>query len=354
MKDKPVILIVDDQPQNIELLEAHLVPQGYEIIQAANGEEALEKLSGNNIDMILLDVMMPGMNGYEVCRKVKRDPENTFLPIVLLTALNNMEAKIVGLEAGAADFLNKPFQKVELLARVNTLLKMKFLHAEVELRNHLISSMLHRYVNSSVIEQILANPEKYSELGGDRKKVAAFFCDIRGFTSVSEKMNTVELIRLLNSIYKELTGIVFRNKGTFDKYMGDCIMAFWGAPADIEDETLWAVRAAMEMQRAFEDLKQGWPPELKNLGIGIGINYGEVIAGNIGTEEAMDYTVIGDVVNTAQRVEAAACSGQVLITKSALSQVEGKIKIRRLVPVQVKGKALPVEIYEVLQADTFT
>ena len=354
MKDKPVILIVDDQPQNIELLEAHLVPQGYEIIQAANGEEALEKLSGNNIDMILLDVMMPGMNGYEVCRKVKRDPENTFLPIVLLTALNNMEAKIVGLEAGAADFLNKPFQKVELLARVNNLLKMKFLHAEVELRNHLISSMLHRYVNSSVIEQILANPEKYSELGGDRKKVAAFFCDIRGFTSVSEKMNTVELIRLLNSIYKELTGIVFRNKGTFDKYMGDCIMAFWGAPADIEDETLWAVRAAMEMQRAFEDLKQGWPPELKNLGIGIGINYGEVIAGNIGTEEAMDYTVIGDVVNTAQRVEAAACSGQVLITKSALSQVEGKIKIRRLVPVQVKGKALPVEIYEVLQADTFT
>ena len=354
MKDKPVILIVDDQPQNIELLEAHLVPQGYEIIQAANGEEALEKLSGNNIDMILLDVMMPGMNGYEVCRKVKRDPENTFLPIVLLTALNNMEAKIVGLEAGADDFLNKPFQKVELLARVNNLLKMKFLHAEVELRNHLISSMLHRYVNSSVIEQILANPEKYSELGGDRKKVAAFFCDIRGFTSVSEKMNTVELIRLLNSIYKELTGIVFRNKGTFDKYMGDCIMAFWGAPADIEDETLWAVRAAMEMQRAFEDLKQGWPPELKNLGIGIGINYGEVIAGNIGTEEAMDYTVIGDVVNTAQRVEAAACSGQVLITKSALSQVEGKIKIRRLVPVQVKGKALPVEIYEVLQADTFT
>ncbi|MCX6986101.1 MAG: response regulator [Lentisphaerae bacterium] len=349
MKGRPVILVVDDQPKNIELLEAHLVPLGYEIVVAANGEEALGKLSGNQVDLILLDVMMPGMNGYEVCRKVKRDPGNTFLPIVLLTALNNMEAKIMGLEAGADDFLNKPFQKVELLARVNNLLKMKFLHDEVELRNHLISSMLHRYVNSSVIEQILANPGKYSELGGDRKKVAAFFCDIRGFTSVSEKMNTDELIHLLNSIYKELTGIVFRNNGTFDKYMGDCIMAFWGAPADIEDETLWAVRAAMEMQRAFEDLKQGWPAELKKLGIGIGINYGEVIAGNIGTEETMDYTVIGDVVNTAQRVEAAACSGQVLITKSALSRVEGKLKIRTLVPVQVKGKALPVEIYEVLQ-----
>jgi adenylate cyclase len=351
MKDKPVILVVDDQPQNIELLEAHLVPQGYEIVTATNGEEALGKLSGIQIDLILLDVMMPGMNGYEVCKKVKRDSKNTFLPIIMVTALDNMEAKIMGLEAGADDFLNKPFQKIELIARVNNLLKMKFLHDEVELRNHLISSMLHRYVNGSVIEQILANPKKYSELGGDRKEVAAFFCDIRGFTSVSENMDTDELIRLLNSIYKELTGIVFRNKGTFDKYMGDCIMAFWGAPTDIEDETLWAIRAALEMQRVFEDLKQGWPPELKKLGLGIGINFGEVVVGNIGTDETMDYTVIGDVVNTAQRVESVARSGQVLITKNVLSRVEGKIKTRTLEPVQLKGKALPVEIYEVLKVE---
>jgi adenylate cyclase len=228
------------------------------------------------------------------------------------------------------------------------LLKVKFLHDEVELRNQLISGMLHRYVNRHVIEQILANPKKYSELGGDRKEVAAFFCDIRGFTGLSESMKAGELIRLLNSIYKELTGIVSKNKGTFDKYMGDCIMAFWGAPVTIENETYWALRAAMEMQKAFEELKQNWPPELKKLGIGIGINYGEVVAGNIGTEEAMDYTVIGDVVNTAQRVESIARHGQVLITKSALSRVEGKCEFRALKPVQLKGKSLPIEIYEVL------
>ena len=128
-------------------------------------------------------------------------------------------------------------------------------------------------------------------------------------------------------------------------------MAFWGAPTDIEDETLWAVRAALKMQGAFEDLKHDWPPELKKLGIGIGINYGEVVVGNIGTKERMDYTVIGDVVNTAQRVESKARPGQVLITKSALSQVEGKIKIHALEPVQLKGKSLPVEIYEVLKVE---
>lgn len=348
MKNKPVILVVDDLPQNIELLEAHLVPLGYEIVAAASGEEALGKLSCIQTDLVLLDVMMPGMNGYEVCKKVKGDSENAFLPIIMLSALDNMDAKIKGLEAGADDFLNKPFQKIELIARVKNLLKIKFLNDEVELKNHLISSMLHRYVDGSVIEQILANPDKHSRLGGDRKEIAAFFCDIRGFTSISEGMNADNLIHFLNSIYKELTGIVFRNKGTFDKYMGDCIMAFWGAPADIKDETLWAVRAAMEMQGAFEGLKHGWPPELKHLGIGIGINYGEVIVGNIGTEEIMNYTVIGDVVNTAQRVGAKAGPGQVLITKNALARVEGRIMFRTLEPVQLKGKSLPVEIFEVL------
>jgi adenylate cyclase len=268
----------------------------------------------------------------------------------MLTSLDQMEAKVLGLEAGADDFLNKPFQKVELLARVNNLLKLKFLHDEVESRNLLISRMLHRYVDGGVIQQILANPEKYAELGGDRREVAAFFCDVRGFTALSEGMDAHELIQLLNRIYKELTGIVFGNKGTFDKYMGDCIMAFWGAPAEVEDETLWAIKAGLAMQAAFEGLKKDWPESLQGLGIGIGINYGEVVVGNIGTEVVMDYTIIGDTVNTAQRVEAVAKSGQVLITRAALKRVEGRITVRPLDPILVKGKTVPIEIFEVLSA----
>lgn len=351
MKDKTVILVVDDQIQNIELLEAYLAPLGYDIITAENGEEAIKKLTSYQIDLMLLDVMMPGMDGFEVARWVRQDNRLRLLPIILVTALRDTEDRVRGIEAGCDDFISKPVDKMELMARVRSLLRIKHLHDEVDLRNQLVSSMLHRYVNSSVIEQILADPDKYSELGGDRKKVAAFFCDIRGFTSISEKMDADELIHFLNSIYKELIGIVFKHKGTFDKYMGDSIMAFWGAPTDINDETLCAIRAAFEMQKAFEDLKQSWPPELKKLGIGIGINYGEVVVGNIGTDVAMDYTVIGDVVNTAQRVEAIAGRGQVLITKDVLSRVEGRIKFRALEPVQLKGKSLPVEIYEVLEVD---
>jgi len=352
--EKPLVLLVDDQTQNTDLLEAHLMPLGYEVLIRASGEEALEAIASHSVDLVLLDVMMPGMDGFEVCRRIKKDPASNYIPIILLTALTNLETKISGLEAGADDFLNKPFHKIELVARVSNLLKIKFLRDDVELRNQLISNMLHRYVNNKVIEQILTNPDKYSELGGHRKEVAVFFCDIRGFTSLSENLDADELIQLLNSIYKELTGVVFRNKGTFDKYIGDCIMAFWGAPTDVENETLWAVRAGVEMQEAFSLLRQGWPADLKTLGLGIGIHFGEVVVGNIGTHEAMDYTVIGDVVNTAQRIESVALRGQILISKKALERVKGDGVFEALPPILLKGKTAPVEIFSVksVKADT--
>lgn len=347
MKDKPVVLIVDDQPQNIELLEAYLMPLKYTLITAASGKEAIQKVSENQIDLVLLDVMMPVMNGYEVCRKIRTDAENHFLPIIMVTALADTDSRIQGLESGADDFLNKPLQRIELIARAKNLLKLKFLRDEVEAKNNLISGMLHRYVDNGVIDHILANPDEYSKLGGHRASVASFFCDIRGFTALAESMDADALIALLNSIYKELTQIVFDNKGTFDKYIGDCIMAFWGAPVSVPDETLWAVRAALEMQKRFKKIQLTWPESLQNIGIGIGINYGEVVVGNIGTEKTMDYTVIGDAVNTAQRVESLAQAGQILITEQTLLRVGKKVIVQQLEPAAFKGKANTVNIYEV-------
>ena len=391
------ILIVEDSPTQAKVLRHILEKHHYKVSTVENGRQALELMGKQKPQLVITGIVMPEMDGYELCRRIKADSSTEDIPVILLTSFSDSGDVFDGLSCGADNFITKPFNEnslipsIELIIANRKLIKSEHVSVGVEimfagkrhlimanrqqmltlllstyeaavnrnseliqtqielnLRNQLISNMLHRYVDDSVIEQILANPDRYSKLGGDRKEIAVFFCDIRGFTSISEVMTADELIHLLNSIYKELTGIVFKNKGTLDKYMGDCIMAFWGAPTDVEDEMLWAVRAALEMKEAFEDLKRDWPPVLKKLGIGIGINYGEVVVGNIGTEERMDYTVIGDIVNTTERIESIALSGQVLITKEALSRIEGKIEFRALDPVMLKGKSQPIEIYEVL------
>ncbi|MEW6201520.1 MAG: adenylate/guanylate cyclase domain-containing protein [bacterium] len=346
--EKPVILAVDDEEKNLKLLQALLEHNGYIILKARNGTEALGLVEKEKPDLVLLDVMMPFMDGYEVCRAIKNDTRFGYLPVIMITALDQMDAKLKGLDEGADDFLTKPYQKVELLTRIRNLLKIKNLYTEVELRNLLISNILHSYVDDNVIEKILSNPKAHLKLGGEKKEIAVLFCDVRGFTSVAEKLSAEEVIWLLNDIYKELTKIVFKYNGTFDKYMGDCIMALWGAPIPVEDETLKSIQAAIAMQCAFEKLKLTWSPELRNLGIGVGINYGEVVVGNIGTYDQMDYTAIGDVVNTAYRVQGMAESRQILITKNVVSKVKDRVIFKEKEKVKIKGKKQTVEIFEVV------
>lgn len=343
----PVILIADDLMTNRNLIKAYLRPDGYGILEAEDGEQALEKIKCEKPDLLLLDVVMPGIDGFEVCRRVKNMPDIGYLPVIMLTSLDQMDAKINGLEAGADDFITKPFQKVELLTRIKNLLKIKSLHDEVRLRNQIIRGVLNRYVDKNVISQILSNPEQYLQLGGKKTNVSVLFCDIRGFTSISETLEAESVIDLLNSVFRELTNVVSCYNGTFDKYMGDCIMIFWGAPFPTGNDVHNAIGAAIDMQSAFEELKKNWPEEMRGLGIGIGINYGEVIVGNIGAEHAMDYTVIGDVVNTAARIESAAKAGQILITQEVFSQIDGKFNCRALDKIDLKGKAKPVEVFEV-------
>jgi adenylate cyclase len=195
----------------------------------------------------------------------------------------------------------------------------------------------------------MTNPSEYLKLGGKKTKVAVLFCDIRGFTSMTEIHDAEIVINLLNGIFRELTDIVFEHKGTFDKYMGDCIMVFWGAPISTGHDVDLAVRAALEMQSTFEVLKSGWSECFQGLGIGIGINYGEVIAGNLGAEHAMDYTVIGDVVNTAARIQSIAKSGQVLVTRDVIDNLEESFEFESLEKVNLKGKAKPVEMFNILK-----
>lgn len=341
------ILVADDLRTNRNLVKAYLTPNGYKVIEACDGTEAIEKIKTEKPDLVLLDVIMPGADGFDVCRIVKAVPELGYIPIIMLTSLDQMEDKIKGLECGADDFITKPFQKVELLTRIKNLLKIKLLHDDVQVRNQIIRGILNRYVDKNVLNQILSDPEKHLQLGGKKARVAVLFCDIRGFTSISENLDADAVIDILNTVFRELTIVAYNYNGTFDKYMGDCIMVFWGAPFPTGDDAANAVRAAIDMQRAFDTLRKSRPAQLGALGVGIGVNYGEAIVGNIGAENQMDYTVIGDVVNTAARMESAARPGQILVTAEVLLQLDNQFPARPIDNLELKGKTRPVEIFEI-------
>lgn len=340
------ILVVDDIPANVELLEALLTADGYDISMAYTGEEALQRVAEDDPDLILLDVMMPGMNGFEVCNYLKNDEATQFIPIVLLTALDRMEDKVRGLEAGADDFLTKPFNRIELKARIRSLLRIRSLHNDVEQKRRLLFRLLNRYMSEEIVATILEDPEKRLKLGGEKREVAILFADIRGFTSFSEGTTAERVVEVLNECFHDITEVVFNHKGTFDKYVGDCILAFYGAPLSYGDDLERCLQTAIEMQRIFESISQRWTdPAMKALGLGIGINFGEVVVGNIGSERLMDYTVIGDHVNLAQRLEQIAQRGQIVISEEVYRRIGHKLRTSGMSTIAIKGKRDPVTAY---------
>lgn len=343
------ILVVDDDPRNVELLEAYLTTvASYEVITAQDGLEALERVSEAAPDLILLDIMMPNMDGYEVCARLKKDPATQFIPVVMVTALQGTEERIKALEAGADDFLSKPFNIYELLARVKSLMRIKHLHDELEKKNKLLFNVLNRYVAQEVSALILDDPDRHLKLGGENRRVTVLFADIRGFTKFSETHNPSHVVEILNTVFSELIQVVFKWKGTFDKYLGDAVMAFYGAPVSYDDDTWRAVRTAWELVEAFDKLANSWKnDELTELGLGIGLHCGEAVVGNIGSEQVMDYTVIGDTANVARRLQEIAGRGQILISEAVYAETNQHLDVKRLPPQRVHGRQEPIVCYEI-------
>jgi class 3 adenylate cyclase/CheY-like chemotaxis protein len=372
MKDKPVILIVDDQPQNLELLEAHLVPDGYEIVKAANGEEALSKLSGSQIDLILLDVMMPGTDGFEVTRRIRLDKTYPLLPIILVTALRETEDRIKGIDAGCDDFISKPIDKMELLARVRSLLKVKAyndlmsnyrkeLESEVAKRTEELKKLtvvlsesnvaMRRFVPERFLKQLGKSSIEEVKLGDHiAMNMVVMFADIRDFSAFSEKMTPEETFTFINQ-YLAKVGPTVRNHGGFiDKYIGDGIMAlFPTSPAS-------AVRCAIEMHSRLGEFnaergKAGNPP----IRIGIGMHEGRLMLGTIGENERMDGTVIADTVNTASRIEGVSKQFGIglAVSERILLGLEDSsaFHIRFIGKVGVKGRRDEVSIFEIYDGD---
>jgi len=333
----PKVLIVDDDWLNRDLLKAYLTTSGCEVVTASNGQEALEAALDAPPDLVLADIQMPRMDGLTLCRHLKSAPQTRFVPIVIVTALDSEEEKIKAIEVGADDFVSKPYNAVVLLTRVRSLLRIKQLHDEIESRNRLLRQVLNRYVAEDVAEVILRDPERHLKLGGELRQVTVLFADIRGFTRYTERHSAPQVIAALNVIFQSLSDVVFKNHGTFDKYLGDGLMAFYGAPVAEPDDAQRAVDSAVEMQMRFKLLAEERSNDFAELGLGIGLHSGEAVVGNIGSSEVMDYTVVGDVVNVAKRLQEQATGGQTLISGDtyALVQIEG---VRELTGIELPGR----------------
>lgn len=338
----PKIVVADDDWLNRDLLVMYLSAAGCEVQAFEDGASALKAIQSAVPDLVLLDNNMPEMNGLEVCRTIKADEHTQFIPVVIVTAMDSQQDELSAIEAGADDFIPKPFNSVILLTRVRSLLRIKHLHDELERRNKLLNQVLTRYVAQEIADTLLSDPEHYLKLGGETREVAILFADLRDFTPFSASRAAPQVVDSLNMIFNELVEIIFEYKGTFDKFMGDAVMAFFGAPIGGQDDIERALHAALEMQRRFTRLKQN-SPNLAPLGLGIGVHFGEVIVGNIGSERMMDYTVVGDAVNVARRLQETARPGEILIS-AATGQLVPNVKLETVGEKFLPGRADPVAV----------
>jgi class 3 adenylate cyclase len=331
---RPRILVADDDWLNRDLLKAYLTEAGYEVVTAADGQTALEMALESPPDLALVDVQMPRMDGLELCKALKNAPGTRFVPVVIVTALDSEEEEVKAIEVGADDFVTKPYRSLVLLTRVRSLLRIKKLHDEVEAYSRLLRQVLDRFMAVDVTDVILTDPERYLKLGGEMRPITVLFADIRGFTRFTEEQTASKVIETLNRIFQSLSQVIFNYHGTFDKYLGDGFMAFYGAPVAGEDDAQRAVDSAIEMQRRFQELCQEEGEDLVDLGLGIGLHTGEAVVGNIGSERVMDYTVVGYVVNVAKRLQEIAQGCQILLSEDTYRQIKG-VKAEKLEALQL-------------------
>lgn len=344
----PRVVVADDDWLTRDLLRTYLTNAGCEVSTFADGVSALNAITDSLPDLALLDIRMPQMDGLSVCRQIKENPRTQFIPVIIVTALDPHTEELNAIESGANDFIPKPFNSINLLTRVRSLLHIKELHDELESRNELLRNTLHRYVDREVADAILTDPERHLKLGGETREVTVLFADLRDFTRFSAIHPAPKVVEILNLVFNEMVEIIFNHKGTFDKFLGDAIMAFFGAPIAGEDDVQRALHAALEMKASFRQLQVAAENKIMDpLGLGIGLHSGEAIVGNIGSERLMDYTVIGDTVNVARRLQESARPGEILISGATYQQIPNAGVIY-LGSQAFPGRRNPVLIYSLL------
>src|SRR5688500_10728120 len=321
---KARILVVDDTPDNLFLMSALLEDQ-YEVITAPDGAQALQiAQSAEPPELILLDIMMPEMDGYEVMRRLRQNVATAGIPVIFLTALTSIEEEQFGLDLGAVDYITKPISPPVVLARVNTHLE----RSANARRLQALSEKLGRYLAPQVYKSLF-DGSRDAEIKTQRKKLTVFFSDIKDFTASTAKCQPEDITFLLNSYFSEMSKIALEYGGTLDKFIGDAMVIFFGDPetCGVKEDALQCVKMAMAMQRRMSELQILWREmgSDKTFQVRMGINTGYCDVGNFGSDLRMDYTIIGSEVNMAARLEQAADPGGILISKETYSLVRDEI-----------------------------
>jgi len=339
------VLVVDDTEDNLFLMSS-LLEDTYQVLTASSGQEALGiAQSQTPPDLVLLDIMMPDMDGYEVLRRLRQRPATASIPVIFLTALSTIEEEQLGLDLGAVDYITKPISPPVLMARVHSHLE----RSRNAQRLLSLSQKLSRYLAPQVYQSLFEGSQQ-AEIHTKRKKLTVFFSDIKDFTESTARWQPEEITRLLNGYFSEMTRIAAEYGGTVDKFIGDAMVIFFGDPHSlgVREDALQCVKMAMAMQQRMGSLQALWRDMgSKSFRIRIGINTGFCDVGNFGSELRMEYTIIGSEVNLAARLEQSAEPGGILISDETFALVRGEIDADPGIAIQAKGFASPIQAHAV-------
>ncbi|WP_352718599.1 response regulator [Mesorhizobium sp. M0306] len=369
MHDPPRILAVDDTPENLEILRMRLEANGYEVATAADGEEGLAKARELTPDLILLDIMMPKLDGISVVRMLKQDLSLRSIPVILVTAKADTRDVVEGLDAGGDDYLTKPFEHQALLARVRSMLRQKALHDTVASQAVQLSDWnrsleqtlaeqvieiermgrLRRFLPAQVADLILAAGNGDTLLQSHRREVTVVFCDLRGFTAFAETAEPEEVMAVLGEYHACLGEQIVRYEGTLERFVGDGIVVVFNDPLPCADHTERAVRMAAAMRDAIDEHSEQWRKRDHLLGFGIGIARGHATIGRIGFDQRADYAVIGTVSNHAARLCEEARPRQILVSQRVVGAVESLVESVAVGELTLKGFRRPMPAYEIVR-----
>jgi len=346
LAESATILVADDARITVQLVREVLLLHGYRVVEAYDGLEALEKIQHEQPDLLILDINMPRMDGYEVCRRLKSNLSTAHIPVLILSALESVKHRVQGLSLGAEDYIVKPFRPEELVARVQAHLRTKREVDALRLAEEYVRATFQRYVAPAVVDKLLTDPAAVA-LGGMRRDVTVLFADISGFTHLAERLEPEHAMRILNDFLTLAGRAVLEQEGMLDKFTGDAVMALFNAPLTQPDHPFRAVSAALIIRERLNAFRCEAVPDGR-LHFKIGICSGEAVVGNAGMPDLMNYTAIGDAVNVAKRLEESADPDQILLGASTFDAVRHKVEARPLGVRRLKGRSAPVQVFELM------